>query len=64
MRMRMEVVAMFWVGDNPKRAELAANAVSPLFADEKPGQPMVTVTKDGQVMLGFMTEIDTRDDTP
>jgi hypothetical protein len=55
--MRMEVMAMFWVGDNPARAELAANAVAPLYEDVYPGQRLITMRRDGQLYLAYMTEM-------
>lgn len=49
---------MFWEADNPERAVLAANAVAPLYEDVKPGQPLVTLRQDGQLILGYMVEVE------
>lgn len=54
----MEAMAMFWEADNPERAVLAANAVAPLYEDVKPGQPLVTLRQDGQLILGYMVEVE------
>lgn len=57
--MRLEVMAMFWVGDDPARAELAANAVVPLYADVYPDRKMITMRrKGGQLYLAYLMESD------
>lgn len=62
MKMRMEVMAMFWVGDSPARAEFAANAVAPLYEDVYPDRKMIIMHRqDGQLYLAYMVEADLDD---